>query len=1027
MKSTKARVKLGVESVHWGHRIDDLDHFLACASKCGFQGVEFSQRVGNIFVQPCKSGKPAPAVGQDRFSGSANYTPRPVRDARELQEFLQKHGLELLSLGGGTLRQRCEFLLGQGFCEDGSPRRPFDPLLQQTRPWLHISSWPEETEIILREMREISNCPFILAIHPHWMMPLRRISEAMYVISRHGDDGLVKLLLDVAHSFVAEDLPADAIRKHHRDMVAIHWKDWKPDFGRWSQRYARGFCLPGEGIVNPACDDRRTPPFAKLATALKRVRYTGWIVAEINDFEDTRENRLLALSRWFRQHGVLLGLRLPKKEPTLPLTPRHESSSDLTHLLSTSRLKKYIQDQASSEDFYRTGRNSNPLKQTLYQIAVEDFAYSLGRIISRAGSMQPFYQGVVDSLLKTLASRNIVAAKMWSLNTRISSGATECYLLASGVIPRYRNLTVPITDTFDTLLTSHTNIEGCLIRKESPPLIFDIIDDPVMRPPQDLTLPDTRGRIAHPDFIYALNARWLLHVPVFNSANKHHLEYVVSLFFSPDPGIASTLVRNREITSNDISGSIPSEVFRNEQFDSGFLRGMEPLAEIIAHSADRMIEQLCASAAGAANHLCARHGEDISDFSNALMSFVKMRFSCENVTLWLKDEKGDKLLPAGDTSTKIEWLHAEQFYTRNDGLTGMCWKRHEMIFASNALTDPDHMGKAREIRLIPPNLPRKQRLKELSREEILFAPLRHHNGSTLGIIRLQNKRVQADTNVSTMLTNDDAAILDAIIQTIVPHLKMLKERGRVDSLRNDLWEISHELKTPVATIRQLAGTIMMMEHEKRDSMWYPDGKGVLMKSEVIADLELFSSYIGYTLGSMEHLQVTQRSDLKITSSACLVGDVIKKAIRLAQAPLRQANLPKDAVQFENEMARVLPMRIDAHRLVQCMLNIINNSIKFRSPGEPFRMRIILREQGDWIFVRFEDNGLGVPRPIHLRQRLFVRGIRGKSLGKRGKTAGNGLGLAIVHETVTLHGGEVCFARHKKPTVLEIKLPNTLRT
>ena len=101
---------------------------------------------------------------------------------------------------------------------------------------------------------------------------------------------------------------------------------------------------------------------------------------------------------------------------------------------------------------------------------------------------------------------------------------------------------------------------------------------------------------------------------------------------------------------------------------------------------------------------------------------------------------------------------------------------------------------------------------------------------------------------------------------------------------------------------------------------------------------------------------------------------------------------------EGRPARV---RGDRARLLQVFSNLLNNAVKFTPEGGA--IDLALRVRDGWAEVAVKDNGPGIPGS-RLRDifNLFVQGEEHSAqLGQ-----GLGLGLSLVQQLVTLHGGEV---------------------
>jgi two-component system CheB/CheR fusion protein len=92
---------------------------------------------------------------------------------------------------------------------------------------------------------------------------------------------------------------------------------------------------------------------------------------------------------------------------------------------------------------------------------------------------------------------------------------------------------------------------------------------------------------------------------------------------------------------------------------------------------------------------------------------------------------------------------------------------------------------------------------------------------------------------------------------------------------------------------------------------------------------------------------------------------------------------------------------DATRLEQVIVNLLNNAAKFTPPGG--RLQLTARRENGEAVVRVADNGIGISPDLmpHIFE-LFVQGDRSLDRTK----GGLGIGLALVRQLVTLHGGTV---------------------
>jgi signal transduction histidine kinase len=115
-----------------------------------------------------------------------------------------------------------------------------------------------------------------------------------------------------------------------------------------------------------------------------------------------------------------------------------------------------------------------------------------------------------------------------------------------------------------------------------------------------------------------------------------------------------------------------------------------------------------------------------------------------------------------------------------------------------------------------------------------------------------------------------------------------------------------------------------------------------------------------------------------------------------------AALHEQGTQLRLELPEQLPpLRADADRLMQVLLNLLGNAAKFvPRPGGLITLR--LRADADTATVQVQDNGPGVPP--EQRARIFERFQQGGDPGQR--PAGTGLGLPISRQIVEHFGGRI---------------------
>jgi two-component system sensor histidine kinase VicK len=208
-----------------------------------------------------------------------------------------------------------------------------------------------------------------------------------------------------------------------------------------------------------------------------------------------------------------------------------------------------------------------------------------------------------------------------------------------------------------------------------------------------------------------------------------------------------------------------------------------------------------------------------------------------------------------------------------------------------------------------------------------------------------------------------------------------------ESRREFVSNVSHELKTPLTSIKAYTETILSdpeMDSETRD---YFLGI-VLSESDRMHNI-------------VSDLLVLSRLDNKRTNWTVEAFDLKQSIRRLCEVMRGQVNEHRHRITFGCQRG-LPPITADKQRIEQVILNILSNAIKYTPDGGKIDIRLTQIPKG---FLRIEiaDNGVGIPDDDigHLFERFYrVEKSRTQDAG------GTGLGLAIAKELVEAHGGQI---------------------
>lgn len=214
-------------------------------------------------------------------------------------------------------------------------------------------------------------------------------------------------------------------------------------------------------------------------------------------------------------------------------------------------------------------------------------------------------------------------------------------------------------------------------------------------------------------------------------------------------------------------------------------------------------------------------------------------------------------------------------------------------------------------------------------------------------------------------------------------------------------DASHELKTPLASIRLLTDSILQNEAVDPDTV-----------REFVGDIGEEAERLQRIT---EKLLTLTRLDAgtPVEAEAVPVEEVAQRVTHMLR-PLARAVEVDLRVKLEEGLT-VWATRDD---LYQILFNLMENAVKYNLPGG----EITLAGKGEeaWAVLTVEDTGVGIPEEDI--DRIFDRFYRVDKARSRA-AGGTGLGLSIVRDTARRHGGDVTAHRREgKGTCFTVRLP-----
>ena len=249
---------------------------------------------------------------------------------------------------------------------------------------------------------------------------------------------------------------------------------------------------------------------------------------------------------------------------------------------------------------------------------------------------------------------------------------------------------------------------------------------------------------------------------------------------------------------------------------------------------------------------------------------------------------------------------------------------------------------------------------------------------------LDGEREVDGRSLELLLTPFDQERLGGVL--VVIH-DVTEQRKTEEMRREFVANVSHELRTPLTNIRSYAETLadnagdIPPETEK-------NFLGVILNesdrmTHIVQDLLTLSRFD------------SGRSELNLAPFD--FGEAVRDVY---QANRLEAQ--RHGHTMELELPGSLPEIVgDRERILQVMMNVVSNSIKYTPDGG--RIRLSAGVQGKRVWMEVTDNGIGIPKED--RGRIFERFYRVDKARSR-ESGGTGLGLSIAKEIIDRHQGTI---------------------
>ncbi|MDO5417792.1 MAG: HAMP domain-containing sensor histidine kinase [Lachnospiraceae bacterium] len=255
--------------------------------------------------------------------------------------------------------------------------------------------------------------------------------------------------------------------------------------------------------------------------------------------------------------------------------------------------------------------------------------------------------------------------------------------------------------------------------------------------------------------------------------------------------------------------------------------------------------------------------------------------------------------------------------------------------------------------------------------------------------------LECDIDEHTYL--ETKGISDAVDQT------MRKLKAADQSRQEFVSNVSHELKTPITSIRVLADSLMSMEGapvELYQEFMSDISDEIDRESKIIDDL--------LTLVKMDKANSAQMNVTQISINSLM--EMILKRLR----PIAQMR----NIELIYESIREVSADVDEVKLSLAFNNLVENAIKYNL--DDGWVKVILDADHKAFYVTVADSGVGIPEEF--QEQIFERFYRVDKARSR-ETGGTGLGLSITKSVIMMHHGTIKVeSQEGKGSVFFVRIP-----
>lgn len=216
--------------------------------------------------------------------------------------------------------------------------------------------------------------------------------------------------------------------------------------------------------------------------------------------------------------------------------------------------------------------------------------------------------------------------------------------------------------------------------------------------------------------------------------------------------------------------------------------------------------------------------------------------------------------------------------------------------------------------------------------------------------------------------------------------KLLNRINQLEQSRQEfVSNVSHELKTPLTSMKVLADSLIMQDDVPTE-----------MYREFMIDLSSEIDRGNAIIQDLLALVKMDATDVEMNVAAVNINDILEATLKVVRPQAEQ----KD-IEMIMESLRPVVAEVDEVKFSMAVMNLVENAVKYNNPEG--WVHVSLNADQTYFYIKIQDNGIGIPEDSveHIFDRFYrVDKSRSRASG------GTGLGLAITKKIILAHKGKI---------------------